>query len=116
VLSMGSESHRLSDKQIEYARKFATVIAWFDKSEIAKKQAEAIGAYAVSSPDGQDANDLLRAGHLGGFLSAVRLKACRNDQQRERLLWNLWDAAQLPGGVDDGTAWAIAELSHLLGK
>lgn len=93
VLSTGSESAIIPGPVLEYATKFHAVIVWMDKAEIAQKWAAFIpGATAVASPGGKDANDLLQAGKLGGFLAAVRAKACRTDADKERLKWDLWEA------------------------
>jgi hypothetical protein len=117
VLSLGSKSQRLTPAMVEYAKRYQRVICWLDEAEGAKKQmVEISGAYGVQSPDGQDANDLLQAGLLGGFLSTVRILACQSDQEREKLLWDLQDAANTLQGVDAGTAQAIEWLAGELGR
>jgi hypothetical protein len=71
----------------------------------------------VASPEGKDANDMLRIGKLGAFLAAVRVRACNGHQaHREGLLWDLVDAARLPGGIDVGTGQAAVKLAGQLGK
>lgn len=117
VLSFGSESQSLTEKMVQHAAKYRTVILWADKPEVAKSAMRALqGAYAISSPQGQDANDLLKAGLLGGVLSTARLRACTTDAAREALLWDLWDAAKGLQGVDGGTASVLKRLADELGR
>ena len=140
VLSVGSESTRLTDPMLAHAAKYKQVIVWMDRREIADKMRQQLtdggsaGTVAVSSPlrkddqgnvltgaDGKpqkwDANDLLRIGKLGAFLAGVRVKACGNDAKaREGLLWDLADAARLPLGIDPGTGAAALRLAGELGK
>jgi hypothetical protein len=136
VLSVGSESTRLTDPMLAHAAKYKQVIVWMDRREIADKMRQQLpaGTVAVSSPlrkddrgnvltgaDGKpqkwDANDLLRIGKLGAFLAGVRAKACGDDgQRREGLLWDLVDAARLPLGIDPGTGAAALRLAGELGK
>jgi hypothetical protein len=117
VLSLGSKSQRLTPAMVEYAKRYRRVICWLDEAEDAKKQmVEIPGAYGVQSPDGQDANDLLQMGVLGGFLSTVRILACQSDHEREKLLWDLQDAANTLQGVDVGTTRVIEQLVGALGK
>jgi hypothetical protein len=136
VLSVGSESTRLTDPMLAHAAKYKSVVVWMDRREIAAKMREQLpaGTVAVSSPlrkddqgsvligpDGKpqkwDANDLLRIGKLGAFLAGVRAKACGDDgAKREGLLWDLVDAARLPLGIDPGTGAAALRLAGELGK
>ncbi len=136
VLSVGSESTRLTDPMIAHAAKYRHVIVWMDRREIAAKMREQLpaGTVAVASPlrkddrgdvltgpDGKpqkiDANDMLRIGKLGAFLAGVRVKACGEDGvKREGLLWDLVDAARLPLGIDPGTGAAALRLAGELGK
>lgn len=117
VLSLGSESQRLSPGLVAHARHFGTVLTWFDKPEIAAAVALALpGAYAIASPQGKDANDWLQQGMLGGLLSAARVRACPTLPQREALLWDLWDAADRVQGIDAGTARVLQDLAASLGK
>lgn len=71
VLSLGSESARLTDAMIAVARKYGAVAVWADRATVARQQALALGAGAITSPYGQDANDLLQAGLLGEFVTAA---------------------------------------------
>lgn len=117
VLSVGSESANLSPAGIEFAKRYKRVLLWADKAEVAQRLMGALpGSYGVRSPGGKDANDLLRAGLLGGFLSTVRADAARDARELEGLLWDLWDASLLLAGIDTGTAAVIGELAKRLGK
>lgn len=108
VLSLGSESAMLPKSALEYAAKFRACIVWMDKADIARKWADMIpGAIAVASPNGMDANDMLKAGKLGAFLGGVRLKASNTPEKREALKWDLWDQQHLGSGVEDETARLI---------
>ena len=87
VLSVGSESADLSPAAVAYAQRYRRVLVWADKAEVAQRLMGALpGAYGVRSPGGQDANDLLRAGLLGGFLATVRADAARDARELEGLL------------------------------
>ena len=128
VLSLGSESARLTDAMTAHAEKYKHVIVWMDKREVALKLRDQLPerTVAVSSPvrpgpDGAerkwDANDMLRTGKLGAFLTAVRLRCCGDDAKaREGLLWDIWDMARLPLGIDPGTGAAAWKLAGELGK
>jgi len=117
VLSVGSESANLSPAGIEFAKRYKRVLLWADKAEVAQRLMGALpSSYGVRSPGGKDANDLLRAGLLGGFLSTVRADAARDASELEGLLWDLWDASLLLAGIDTGTAAVIGELAKRLGK
>lgn len=117
VLSVGSESADLSPAAVAFAQRYGRVLLWADKAEVAQRLMGALpGSYGVRSPGGKDANDLLRAGLLGGFLSTVRADAARDALELEGLLWDLWDASLLLAGIDTGTAAVIGELAKRLGK
>lgn len=118
VLSYGSESAtRLSPAQVALAGSYGTVIIWADRLKVAREIVEQIpGAHAIESPIGKDANDLLGAGALGKFLALARLMACHGQEEREALLWALYDQAASLRGVDGGTAEIIGRLSGELGK
>lgn len=128
VLSLGSESAALTEPMTAHAAKYRHIIVWMDKREVAAKLREQLPprTVAVSSPlrpgaDGTerkwDANDMLRAGKLGAFLTAVRVKACREDAlARAGLLWDIWDMAAMPLGVDPGTGAAALKLAGELGR
>ena len=81
----------------------------------------AVSSPLRTGPDGKegkwDANDMLKAGRLGAFLTAVRVKACGDDAAaREGLLYDLCDMARLPGGADPGTGAAALRLAGELGR
>ena len=78
VLSLGSESARLTPAMVEAAKQYCHVIAWLDRTEMVNnKLAQIPGAYGIRSPDGRDANDLLQADLLAGFLVAVQKKVAQ---------------------------------------
>jgi phage/plasmid primase-like uncharacterized protein len=117
VLSLGSESAKLSDAMVAFAQRYRNVIVWADRAEVARELQTVIpAAHGLTSPDGQDANDLLKSDMLGAVLGMARLRACRNDRQREGLLWDLWDASQSWLGVDTGTKQVIRKIADSLGK
>ena len=91
VLSLGSESAKLTPAAIDYANRFERVIIWMDRTEIVKLlMHEVKGAYGVNSPKfgdkKRDANDMLMDGRLAEFLATVRINACETDRERERFL------------------------------
>lgn len=134
VVSLGSESARLSDAAIEFAKRYGRVLVWADRAEIAQHIMQVLpGAYGVRSlprkdtegreiigangkPAKIDANDMLKAGKLGGFLALARADAAQSHHELERLLWALWDAADHIQGIDTGTAQVCAHLAAKLGK
>lgn len=74
VLSAGSEGalKNLPDEVAEYAQQYSKRIVWADKPEFADAAALRIDAdWSMSSPNGQDANDLLIAGKLDRLLVAM---------------------------------------------
>lgn len=117
VYSLGSESAKIPAKVVEYAGSFKQAFVWADKNAVAHQLQTVIpGAYPIKSPGGKDANDLLQAGLLGGFLATIRADAAQNEEQLEGVLWDLWDAANRLQGVDRGTAAVLHKLSDKLGK
>ena len=117
VLSIGSESAAIPSGMAALAARYGRAMVWADRAEVAQRLMAALpGAYGVKSPGGRDANDLLRSGHLGGFLATVRVYAATGPVELERLLWALWDAAGLPGGIDAGSAAVLRSLAAKLGK
>lgn len=116
VLSVGSESQNLTPAMMEYAARFATVLVWADRGKHAGRLAAQLpGAYAIKSPGGKDANDLLQAGLLGGFIAAARVDAAKDETQREGVLWDLWDTANSLQGLDTGAAMVMHQLSDRAG-
>jgi len=117
VLSLGSESAKLSPVAVAFAGRYGRVLVWADREAVAQQLMQALpGAYGVKSPSGQDANDLHRQGKLGGFLALARAVAAGSVGELERLLWALRDAADTLAGVDTGTATVIKGLAKRLGK
>lgn len=115
VLSMGSESSHLTTAMASYARRFKHVMIWADEPDIAKNLMAALpGAFGVHSKAltgaKQDANDLLRAGHLGGYLTAWRFQMCKSQDDRLALYYDLFDAAYVGNGLDDGTLQVMASF------
>lgn len=111
VLSIGSESQHLTPAMADYALKFSHIIVWADRPQVAKNLMAALpGAYGVASPGGQDANDLLRTGDLGGYLTAWRFQICRTKEQRDALYYDLWDAAQFGAELDAGTLQVMRHI------
>lgn len=97
VLSLGSESAKLTPAMLGYAAKFERVIIWMDREELVKElMAQIPLSYGISSAviDGvkQDANRLLQTEQLGGVLAGARYQACRTDDERRRLFYNINDA------------------------
>ena len=117
TLSLGSESANLPNAMVPVAQRYRGVIFSVDSADVARKlQAALPGACSLTSPGGKDANDLLKEGLLGAVLAMARWRACRNEHEREGLLWDLYDAARSWVGVDAGTIQVIEELASDLGK
>lgn len=119
VLSLGSESAKLTPAMIDYANRFERVIVWMDKADLVKQLMASIGgSYGISSPvienRKQDANAMLQAGQLGGFIASVRYQACQSDTERLRLLWNIQDAIRT-GHMDFGACEVAAQIAKDLG-
>jgi hypothetical protein len=118
VLSLGSESARLTPAAIEALQQYRKVIVWADRAEVARELAEALpGSCATKSPGGQDANDLLKAGRLSGAVVAVLMKALDDDiNALELLLENLYLSASKLYGIDSSAAVAFGLLARRLGR
>lgn len=121
VLSYGSESARLSPELIQYAGRYGTVLVWADRQGNAEHLVESIpGSFGIKSPEKDggkiDANDMLVAGTLGGFLAIARERVARNDDELRWLLWSILDAAGRPGGIDSMTAAFCKKLGRKLGE
>lgn len=98
VLSLGSESQKLTPAALTFAERYGRVIIWMDKGSIAKQLMSQIpGSFAINSPvvEGKalDANDLLQSGQLAEFLAEVRWRSCRSDEERERVKWDFAEVA-----------------------
>jgi hypothetical protein len=99
VLSLGSESQKLSAAALSFAERYGRVIIWMDNPEMAKRvMSQIAGSVAISSPvidDRQiDANIMLQTGELLDFLVEARKRACQNEDERERVKWDLWEAGR----------------------
>lgn len=117
VLSLGSESAKLSPAAVAAAEQYGRVLAWADRAEVARELAAVLpNAHPIRSPGGKDANDLLREGLLGGFLAMVRADAAKSMGELEALLWALWDTANALRGLDTGSAQVCMSLAAKLGK
>ena len=115
VLSFGSETAKLSPAAIDIACTYRMVIVWADKQDIAREKANKIpGAIAFASPDGKDANDLLQDGRLGGVLTSLRLRAARNDDHKQGVIWDIWDSHRAEG-IDKGSIAVAAKAATELG-
>ncbi len=116
VLSLGSEGTKLTNAMLDAIQQYRRVFVWADRKDVAKDLINEIaGAWGIQSPNGQDANDLLKLGLLGAFLGSVRLKAAANDDECQALLWDLWEGARYrAGGVDRGTAEVIQKIAGQL--
>lgn len=100
ICSIGSESARITPAMIGLAGKYRHVILWADRQEITRDKMNTLpGAYGLGSPGGKDANDLLQAGHLGGFLAAMRVKGCAGMDDRINLARQMIPAKLDPGAV-----------------
>lgn len=93
VLSVGSETTTLTPAALTYINQYRQVIVWMDRPEIARQiMAVLRNAVALNSPDGKDANDMLKAGHLGGLIATMRRRGARTRELQEALVWDYWDA------------------------
>ena len=88
-----------------------------DKEGVAKRIRKFIPrATASKSPQGQDANDLLQKGLLGGVLTNLRIKAAQDETALLRLHDELYRAAEIPQGLDTSSAKAFQQLARQLNK
>lgn len=117
VMSLGSETAKLSAGAIAVAQRYGRVIIWMDREELARQLMEQVtNAYGFSSPGGKDANDLLQGGTLGAEMVALRWRAAKTDHERWGLIFDLWDAANDGSGLEHGTAAAYAKLCDHMGR
>lgn len=121
VLSIGSETvEALTPVAIEAVSKWGKVIAFVDKELTAKQVAGLLpSARIVSSEKGEnggkvDANDMLVAGELAGFIAAVRYQACQSDTEKDLLLSQLYSAYEL-GDSDNLTIEIMQIIGNDLG-
>ncbi len=114
VLSPGSESNKLPQETITYAQRYRRVMVWADRAAIVDQLQAAIpNAFAVTSEmcGGKDANDLLRFGHLGGYLSAWRFQMCETPADRAALYADLQRAANTLTGLDAGSLAVMGAIA-----
>ena len=94
VLSVGSESQKLSDQARQFAERYERVIVWMDKKDAVRRVMSQLGnAVGISSPminnKEHDANDLLMTGQLVEFLVEARWMACKSEDEKRRFGYNL---------------------------
>lgn len=117
VMSLGSETSKLSPGTVTFAMRYGRVIIWMDKPELARQlMGQVPNAHACYSPQGKDANDLLQAGELGGFLTHQRWLSTANDEERWRLIFDLWDAANEGDGLDRSTVGEYKAMCDCMGR
>lgn len=93
VLSLGSESQKLSAHGREFANRYGRIMVWMDRLELGKRLALHLsGAYVIEPPVANDkaldANDLLVAGTLDEFLADMRIGMCSGDERElNRILY-----------------------------
>jgi len=115
VLSLGSESARLSPMAVDRIAKYDHVICWADEQSTAERWASHFNGqyfkrgYAFSTGK-QDANELLQAGKLGGVLSALRLRIARQTRSENLLDADLQRGADSLLGLDDDTVAMLESL------
>lgn len=116
ALSVGSESQRVTERMADAVRGFRTVIVWMDRPDMVQGLLRRIpGACGVSSPNGSDANDELRAGRLAALVAELRLRSCRNRADRELLLADLRRGAAA-GEEDAAVRVVMRELAMSLNR
>lgn len=121
VLSVGgeNEAEHLPKSVVDFALKYERVMCWMDRPEIVKAaMAQIPGACGINSPiiggKKADANDMLKAGYLGGILADARSRACKTDAERKRLYYALWDAFT-EGALDEEALVVMGNLGEQLG-
>ena len=115
VVSLGSETQRLSADDVAFCKRYGRRLTWMDKRDVAAQVAAQIGgADALASPNDKDANDLLQIGWLGGFLAATLVATASSTAAVEGVLWDLWDSAA--HGVDVMTASIIDQTARRIGR
>ena len=117
VMSLGSETARLSDGAIAVAQRYGRVIIWMDREELARKLVDQLpGSTGIPSPNGKDANELLQEMKLGTFITHQRWESARTESEKWRLIFDLWDAANEGAGLEASTAAAYAKLCDHMGR
>lgn len=115
VLSFGGQDQKLAPWVINHAERYGTVICWADRTEVAKRLQQAIrGSFAVSSEmcGGQDANDLLKTGQLGRYLSAWRYKIAVTTNSVERFVRCMAGGEDLDAGARQVLDTVMAEFGR----
>ena len=117
AVSVGSESARLTPTMVQaLTSRYEQIFCWFDKPERARgAQAALPGSVPLQSPGGKDANDLLQAEALGGFLAYLRWQHTPAERLAE-LHGSLLSAARLWNGIDTGTAQVLTKLGEHLSR
>lgn len=124
VLSTGTESmmQTLPDEIIEFAMQYPYRIVWADKGEIADHTAIRIYAsFSMPSPNGQDANDLLKADKLEKLLRAMLKKIGATVEtpivEASPILPSVEDITDAIGATVDPATWTAlqAECSRRYG-
>lgn len=119
VLSLGSESSKLTQPMLDYAKRFGRLLIWMDRIDLSKRLMTIIaGAFGIDSPmiDDQkhDANRLLQAGLLGEFVAQARYMACKSDTERLALLWSIQDGVT-QGDFDLGACEVALTIAKDMG-
>jgi len=119
VLSPGTEGmlQTLPDDLTAFAQQYQHVIVWADKGNIADNAALAIGAHSMRSPNGLDANDLLKTGKLEKLLFAMLDKIGATVEAPTLSALPIEDgpadyAPPEPEVIQAGLSWAEAERLH----
>ncbi len=120
VLSVGSESviDKMPTIVAELAIQYMHCIVWADKGDIANSAALAIGASSMRSPDGMDANDLLKAGKLKPLLVGMlkRLGIDTKPKYRGSFTIDLPDRKTLDEAADELDQEPFCDLTQYVGQ
>jgi len=101
VVSFGSEGGAIHEQGLKLARKYRRVIVWADDANTAREAARTMGARGLKSPEGQDANDLLRACLLTEFVE-LALQRFGTDRARPWVAVTLILPGDTPLGLPAG--------------
>jgi len=119
VLSIGSETSKIAQPILDYAKKFGRFLIWVDRLDQSKRLMALIpGAFGINSlivdERKQDANSMLQAGTLGTMLAEARYLACRSDTERLALLWSIQDSVT-QGDFDMGACEVALMIANDMG-
>jgi hypothetical protein len=119
VLSLGSESGKITQPMLDYAKRFGRLLIWLDREDLVERMMtimpESFGIHArVVDGRKQDANNLLQAGTLGVMMAEARYRACRSDTERLALLWNIQDGVA-QGDFDLGACEVALTIAKDMG-